>query len=177
MRLLLLLICLLIPLGARAQSTASVVATCGTPNITYSPGASLPITVDTTGALCGSSGGGGTTYVPSTQPALTPVVTGALAASLVLKASAGKLFSVYASNLTGAGAGFLLVLNATSKPGDGASTPIVCVPFSGGVAQAAYINIPPAAFATGITAVVSTATTCFTQTSSVATAFISGMVN
>lgn len=61
-------------------------------------------------------------------------------------------------------------------PADGAVTPVVCVPFSGGVAQANYDALKPATFSTGITAVVSTATTCFTKTTGFATAFLSGLV-
>jgi hypothetical protein len=114
--------------------------------------------------------------VPLPLGALTPVVSGALEASHVLKASAGTLYSVYASNLTGGTAGFLEVFAAASAPADGAVTPELCVPFSGGLASASYSGIPPAAFAAGITAVVSSSTTCFTKTTGVLTAFISGIV-
>lgn len=108
--------------------------------------------------------------------AITPVVSASLEASHVLKASAGNVYSVYASNLTGGAAGFLVLINATSAPVDGAITPLACAPFSGGVAQINYAGLPPAVFSTGITAVVTSATTCFTKTTGVLTAYLSGMV-
>jgi len=126
---------------------------------------------------------GGTTVpvtnLPSTSATygITPVVSASLENSHILDASPGNLYSVYASNLTGGAAGNLQIFNATSAPVDGAVTPIVCVPFnSNGVALANYLNGPPAVFATGITAVISSATSCFTKTTGVLTGFISGMV-
>jgi hypothetical protein len=115
------------------------------------------------------------TGLPTAAP-LVPVVSSALEASHVLKAAPGTLYSAYASNLTGGSSGNLLILNATSAPADGVVAPLVCVPFSGGVASANYANIPPASFDTGIVAVVSSATSCFTKTTGALTAFISGIV-
>ena len=111
------------------------------------------------------------------QPApITPVVSSALEASHVLKSGPGILYSVYASNLTGGSVGFLQVFNATSAPVDGAVTPIICVPFAGGVASASFIDMPPSLYATGITAVISSATSCFSKTTGVLTGYISGIV-
>ena len=94
----------------------------------------------------------------------------------MLKASAGNLYSAYATNLTGT-AGFLVIINATSAPVDGAITPLACVPLpANGVASINYGPGPVQRYATGITAVVSSATTCFTKTTGVITAFISGAV-
>lgn len=107
---------------------------------------------------------------------VVPVTSSALEDSHVLKASPGVLYSVYAVNLTGGSSGFLLVTDTTSEPGDGAVTPLVCVPFSGGVAQATFINQPAATFATGITAVVSSGANCNTKTTGVLTAWFVGMV-
>jgi len=115
------------------------------------------------------------TGLPAAAP-MAPVVSASLEASHVLKATGGTLYSAYASNLTGGSSGNLLILNATSAPADGAVSPLVCVPFSGGVASANYANVPPASFSTGIVAVVSSATSCFTKTTGVLTAFISGIV-
>jgi hypothetical protein len=107
---------------------------------------------------------------------ITPVVSASLEGSHVLKASAGNLYAVYASNLTGGTVGNLLIINATSAPGDGAVTPLVCVPFdASGKAQAFYSPGPPAIFSTGIVAVISSAASCFTKTTGVLTGFISGM--
>lgn len=99
--------------------------------------------------------------VPATNAA-TPVVSAAAEGSHVLKASSGCLISVYVYN-SGAAA-FLMIFNSTTVPGDGAVTPIECVP----VASASYqfINLaplPPEWFSTGISAAIST-TGCFTKT-------------
>lgn len=106
----------------------------------------------------------------------TPVVSTSLEASHVLKNAPGLLYSVYASNLTGGTSGNLQVFNATSAPVDGAVTPVICVPFSGGAAQAVYGGVPAATFSTGITAVISSAASCFTKTTGTLTGFISGVV-
>jgi len=110
----------------------------------------------------------------SASLAITPVVTSAVASALVLKASAGNLYSVTLT--TGATAGLLMVFNATSAPADGAVTPVYCVDVAATSTVAInFIPGPPAQFATGITAVFSSGTNCFSKTAS-ATAFISGMV-
>ena len=107
---------------------------------------------------------------------VTSVVSTALEAVHVLKATPGALLSVYASNLTGGSNGFLVVINAAADPGNGAITPLDCAPFSGGVAQISNVNLPPSAYSTGIVAVVTSATTCFTETKGTLTAFINGKV-
>ncbi len=111
-----------------------------------------------------------------TMPGLTPVVSGSAEATHVLKASAGALWSVYATNLTATG-GFLAVLNATSAPVDGAITPLECVPLpANGAASINYNSGPPATYSTGITAVITSAATCFTKTTGVITGYIKGAV-
>jgi hypothetical protein len=49
----------LAPVSARAQTTATVVAVCGTLPLAYIPGTTRPITQDITGTLCSIAGGGG----------------------------------------------------------------------------------------------------------------------
>jgi hypothetical protein len=119
-----------------------------------------------------------TTVAPTSAAAvgITKVVSAALESSHVIKAAPDNLYAIYASNLTGGVAGNLLVLNSTTVPGDGAVTPIDCVPFdSSGKAQIFYAPGPPAVFSTGIVAVISSAASCFTKTTGVLTGFISGM--
>ena len=113
---------------------------------------------------------------PSAGAGITPVVSTSAEGSHVLKATPGNLYSVYATNLT-ATAGFLVVLNSTSVPGDGAITPLECVPLpaNGGVGLN-YSPGPPAVYSTGITAVITSAVTCFTKTTGVITGFIRGAV-
>ena len=113
---------------------------------------------------------------PSAGTGITPVVSGSAESGHVLKATPGNLYSVYATNLT-ATAGFLVILNATSAPGDGAITPLECVPLpaNGGVGLN-YSPGPPAVYSTGITAVLTSAVTCFTKTTGVITGFIRGAV-
>lgn len=107
---------------------------------------------------------------------IVPVISASAENNHVLKAGPGNLYSVYASNATST-AGFLLVFNSTTVPADGAVTPQLCVnlPASGTVS----INFgpsPPQVFSTGISAALSSATTCFTRTSGTITGFISGSV-
>lgn len=107
---------------------------------------------------------------------ITPVVSSSAENNHVLKASAGNLYSAYATNLTST-AGFLVILNATSSPADGAITPLACVPLpASGVASISNKPGPAQVYSTGITAVVTSASTCFTKTTGVITAFISGDV-
>lgn len=142
---------------------------------------------------CGTGGGvngnngiyesvGGSVCVDAgaTQPSsaaaagLAGVVSASAEASHVLKAAAGNLYSVYATNLT-ATAGFLQVFNLAAVPIDGAVTPVDCVPLpANGFASLNYTT--PEVFSVGISVVVSSATTCFTKTTGVITAFIKGAV-
>jgi len=127
-----------------------------------------------------SGGAGGTTVtiLPSSSATvgITPIVSSAGESSHILKASAGNVYSAYATNLT-ATQGFFLLLNATSAPADGAVTPIACAPIApNGIASFNYAPGPPGVFSTGITAVLTSAVTCFTKTTGVITAFISGSV-
>src|SRR5262249_42257560 len=104
----------------------------------------------------------GTATVQGT--AITPVVSSSGESSHVLKAGAGTLFTVYAINLTST-PGYLVVLNATSAGSDGAITPLDCavLPASGS-ASITYSPFQGHTYSTGITAVVTSATTCFTKT-------------
>lgn len=112
---------------------------------------------------------------PTATQGLTTVTAGAAATNLVLKASAGNL--VHASITIGATSGYVMIHNATSAPGDGAVTPLVCVPVlsNGTFGSASFdFGLPGKYFSTGITAVFST-TGCFTQTLATA-AFLNGSV-
>lgn len=176
-------IALMAPLPAFGQAgvpNAMVVTTCG--NQSYTAGTARAQTQDVTGTLCTVSGGSGGADQVNIKPnssaaiGITPVVSGSGEASHVLKNGAGNLWSVYATNLT-ATTGFLVVINATSAPADGAITPLACVPLAGNsVASLNWAPGPPAVFSTGITAVVTSASTCFTKTTGVITAYISGAV-
>lgn len=106
---------------------------------------------------------------------ISPAVSASAENNHVLKASAGNAYNASATNLT-ATAGFLVLLNATTAPADGPITPLACAPLPAN--QAASINYGniPGVFSTGITAVVTSAATCFTKTTGVITAFISGQV-
>jgi len=107
---------------------------------------------------------------------ITSVVSAAAESSHVLKASAGNLYSVYATNQT-ATAGFLLLLNATTAPADGAVSPLECIPLpANGNATINYGSGPPSVFSTGIVAVVSSGANCFTKTTGTVTAFLKGSV-
>lgn len=107
---------------------------------------------------------------------ITAVVSASAENNHILKASAGNLYSIYATNQT-ATAGFLVVINAITSPADGAITPLECVPLpASGNASINYNSGPPSVFSTGIVAVVSSGANCFTKTTGTITAFIKGSV-
>lgn len=84
---------------------------------------------------------------------LPPVVTTSLAATLVVKAAPGTLYSVYATNLTGGTSGYLVLYNATAAPTPGALTGALvldCVPFNSlGEAIVSYQGYPAKTFCCG----------------------------
>lgn len=107
---------------------------------------------------------------------IVPIVSSSAENNHVLKGTPGNLYSVYATNLTST-AGFLLVLNSATSPADGAVTPLECAPLpANGAASISYNSGPPAVFSTGITAVITSAATCFTKTTGAITAFIKGSI-
>jgi hypothetical protein len=110
--------------------------------------------------------------------------------SHIFKASAGNLFSIYATNGT-ATAGNLIVINSSTVPADGALvgcaavavTPCMldCAPLaSNGFASIMFLPGPPkpytAAATPGIVAVLSSGAGCFVKTTGVITGFISADV-
>jgi len=112
----------------------------------------------------------------ATAAGLSPIASTVSESSHVLKASPGNLYGAYATNQT-ATAGFLVILNATSAPVDGAITPLDCIPLPGNSsASISRIPGPPRIYSTGITAVVTSGANCFTKTTGVISAFISGDV-
>ncbi len=107
---------------------------------------------------------------------ITPVVSASAESGHVLKATPGNAYSAYATNFTST-AGYFILLNSTTVPVDGAVTPLACALLApNGVASINYAPGPPGVFSTGITAVVTSAANCFTKTTGVITAFISGSV-
>lgn len=112
-------------------------------------------------------------------PSLTPVVSAAAESAHILKTYPGHLVSVYATNLT-ATAGFLVVLNSATVPADGAITPLDCVPLPANTGTGfAQLSYGPGSFKhynVGLTAVITSAATCFTKTTGVITGYISGQV-
>lgn len=168
--------------GTGAQGAGSMRMTVATDAATVAGSATLPAGTNLIGKVGidqttpGTTNGVTIAPTSSATAGITPVVSAAAENNHALKASPGNLYGVYATNLT-ATAGFLVVLNATTAPADGAITPLACVPLTAnGVASINYVPGPPAVFSTGITAVVTSAVTCFTKTTGVITAFIGGQV-
>lgn len=130
---------------------------------------------DITGAISAGTGNMAVALAPHTAAsgAITPVVTSAAAATLVIKNAAGNLYRAYAANTT-ATAGYLIILNATSAPADGAVTPLAVANLPANGTASIDLSGMPERFSTGITAVVTSAATPFTKTTGVITAFISG---
>lgn len=80
---------------AQAPAGASVVTTCGTPNITYAAGSTAPLTMNTSGVLCAPGGGGATSSVTVVPTAGTPTqaaVTCAATTTTLLAAAAASYF-------------------------------------------------------------------------------------
>ncbi len=108
------------------------------------------------------------TPVPTTATAQTSKVICASACSL-------KSFEVMADSTLSGAAWEILILNATSDPGNGAVTPIKCYQFAAGQVSGFTKEFPtPINFSTGATIVVSTGTTCFTEAQSSHATFIEG---
>jgi hypothetical protein len=104
---------------------------------------------------------------------ITPVVSTSAEATHVIKASAGLAEACYAINLTST-PGFLILLNATSAPADGAVTPLAVAPLpANGAGVISSAMLAAMTFSTGITAVLTSATAPFTKTTGVITGFIS----
>lgn len=132
--------------------------------------------LDTINTTLGS--GVSVTFAPSSSAAIgiTPTVSGSAGSGLVLKATPGNVYAAYATNHTST-SGYLVLLNATSVPGDGAITPLACAALSSnGSASINYAPGPPGVYSVGIVAVVTSASTCFTKTTGTITAFIGGSV-
>lgn len=115
-----------------------------------------------------------------TVAGITPGIAGSAASGVVLKASAGNLYGVYAT--AGATALWLMVFNSVTVPSNGATTAGIasgnmqdCVPVpTNGSSSITYSGIPPEIFTVGISAAVSS-TACGTLTLST-TGFIHGSV-
>lgn len=104
---------------------------------------------------------------------ITPVVSAAVESGHVLKASAGNLYSVYAT--VSSTAGYLMVFNSTTVPADGAVTPLQCMQVPANSTTGLNFNPGPVeVYSTGISVAFST-TGCFTKTAN-ATAFFHGSV-
>lgn len=113
---------------------------------------------------------------PLGQYAIAPIVSASAENSHVLKAAAGNVYAVYAANHT-ATAGFLLLFNSLTAPGDGAVTPAGCAALpASGSASISYGSGPPGYYSTGIVAVLSSGANCFTKTTGTITGFIGGSV-
>lgn len=160
------------PAGA-VDITAVGTGSTSCPSSTWNnPGLGSSIAVNSLGQLCTTGGGGS-----SSGGTAAPASTTALASSLVVKASAGTLYSFSAtadSTLapTGSSVWYLMIFNATSAPADGAVTPVKCYQVSGAQTGGTFAAGGVGPFSAGITMVAST-TGCFTKTAS-AHAFMSG---
>ncbi len=166
-------------MGNGVTGTGSQRVTIASDNTAFSVNATL--SAETTKVI-GTVNQGTSPWLTLTTPSssssigITPIVSASAEATHVLKATPGNVYSAYATNLTST-AGYLVILNSTTAPADGAITPLACALLApNGVASINYAPGPPGVFSTGITAVVTSASTCFTKTTGVITAFISGSV-
>jgi hypothetical protein len=166
-------------------------ANCGTIQLANSHGAVDTVINDVSGnRLNGLTTG--TFGTPSTQVVsvitapsssavvgITPIVGGSAVSSLVLKASPGNLYGIYAECTS---ACWLMVFNSTTAPSNGSTTAgvasgnlVECIPIlANSSGSITYAPGPPAIYSVGMTAAISS-TTCATLTLS-AVGFIHGLV-
>jgi hypothetical protein len=165
--------------GQVAVSTAPVTATNTALVVDLRPDSPGIITLGTALPAASVPVVGTPGFSSSSTVGMTPVIGGSAASSLVLKASAGNLYSVYAEC---SAACWLMVFNSTTAPSNGSTTAGIgsgnmqeCVPIpAGGVGSINYMQGPPEIFTVGMTAAISS-TTCATLTLAT-TGFIHGMV-
>jgi hypothetical protein len=155
--------------GAGGVFTAQEKSTAAAPS--YSEGTVNPLSGDLTGNLRVTGA------VTSSSTGNTAVVSSAGENNHVLKNSAGTLFTVYAVNLNTTTAAFLDILNVTTAPSDGAVAPLdFCYMPPSGSCSITYNPFQGAAYSTGITAVITSATTPLTKTTGTVTGLIVGHV-
>lgn len=106
----------------------------------------------------------------------SPRAASTVSGGLVLKDGSGQLRGVNA--VSGASAGFVILIDSATVPADGALTganlPVRCMPLAANTGLDLSYRASPVSFYRGITIVFST-TGCFTKTAS-ATAFLAGDV-
>jgi hypothetical protein len=127
---------------------------------TTTPSNQLKVNSDGSINVDASGGGGGT--------AATHGQCASLCANLVVKASAGTLFTfnVSADSTLSSAAWWIMIYDATSAPGDGSVTPAKCYALpSGATSLNGAFTSGGEAYATGVVIGVST-TGCFTKTAS-----------
>ncbi len=133
-----------------------------------SSGVAMWVQCDSTGKIITTTSGG--TSTPATH-----VAAAALGTSQVLKASAGTLFSYNCTGITGGSAGYCIAVNATSAPSTGAVSSIDWCYFAAGAAGCALAHLPSGVtYSTGITILISSASTPYTYTTGTLTGAISG---
>lgn len=149
-----------------AQAVTAAQATAANLNMTEANSAAILSAIQ--GAIPA-----GTNTIGTLNPT-TPIACTSLCANLVVKNSAGNLYSfeVAADSTLSGAAWWIMVYNATSAPGDGSVTPIKCYAAPSGATNfnAAFTS-GGIALSTGITIGVST-NGCYTKAASIH-AFIS----
>ena len=112
----------------------------------------------------------GLAFLPASALAATGyTATTAASSALVVKSQGASLYDV--NIVSGAAAGYLLVIDAKAEPADGAVTPALCLPVAANTGIDLNMRAEPVRFVSGVVIVFST-TGCFVKTAS-ATAFIS----
>lgn len=172
---------------AQAQSPVKLgfpSSSANTNTITVSPDDPLPVTNSTLAPGSATAANQAleisalNTIINQAVPACsgTPVVSSASEGTHILKASAGSLCAVYAQNLTST-PGFLAILNSATVPADGAITPLACVQIpANGTASLNFGLGSNSIYSSGITAILTSAATCFTKTTGSLSGFIAGQV-
>jgi acyl-coenzyme A thioesterase PaaI-like protein len=162
--------------GGTNLSTGTGVGGAGIPRVTVSSDSSV-----TLGAGANTVGNVVNAPTSSSSLAVSHASATALGTSLVVKASAGNLYSYNCTALTGGGAGYCIAYNGTAAPGTGALTGSLvldaCYFGTGAGGCSLSHGILPANYSAGIVILVTSAVTPFTYTTGVDTAFISADYN
>lgn len=118
------------------------------------PELSIPITAGSGVNVAAVNSPDGNRVQMMTPIAIVPLSSSVAEASHVLKASPGYLYGL--SFLAGSTPGFLMTLNATTPPADGAVEPVECVPVAANALAALDLRSGPDSYTVGIVAVFST---------------------
>lgn len=153
--------------GTGAQGASSPRVTIATDSATVGGSSTIPAGTNLIGKVGIDQTTGGSTNgvapLTTTSANVSPTLysSPSVESGKAVKASAGNVYGVYVYSTA---AGLLMTFNATAVPGDGAVTPVDCIPVNAN--STAWIDNPtfPDNYGTGISVALSSGTNCFSKT-------------